>query len=91
MRAAECCPGRKSGVGRNKRATAPLGAAQNEAILEARKESVTRFAGSMNILESVTPGLRPGLHAAAISDGSLSDHVNVMRIITSQLICVICG
>jgi hypothetical protein len=62
--------GRKSGLRRRKATGAPVGTAENSRD-HRDHASVARFAGLINILD-VTPGLRPGLHAAAICDGSLS-------------------
>jgi len=66
-RAAECNPGRKPGVRVPKKDTSPGGAKDHDGLWSFLPPA-SRAGGP---LTPFTPGLRPGLHSAAIFDGSL--------------------
>lgn len=69
--AADGSPGRKPEGHAQENKGAPVGATENSRCPR-DPASVARFAGSIIFLGTITPGLRPGLLSAAVSDGLLS-------------------
>src|SRR5712671_6477768 len=79
-RAAECSPGREPGVPVAKDHRSPgRGERDFDVASLTNGHSVALFEGSLIFYSDFTPGLRPGLHSAAIFDGSLSRSFQKLR------------
>jgi hypothetical protein len=72
-RAAECSPERKPGVSASVDDSSPArGERGYQLFFQTRTFTVALFEGFGLLISAFTQGSRPGLHSAAICDGSLS-------------------